>query len=177
MKPDARSRAELRVALTQDHEKIDAMFDCLVACAQSDASFELQAVWIDFERALLGHMDWEEMYLLPAYEQHAPADAAAIRADHASFRSLLAQIGIDLERHNAHAQTIEEFVRRLRAHAAREERVLYPWIDQAIEHHAVHAMLKRMRTQWKSLFNHHYEVATDDEIRPRGTYGSPGRRA
>jgi hypothetical protein len=50
--------------------------------------------------------------------------------EHAQIREKLTELGIDLELHCLGADRVKSFVDGLRAHAAREERLLYSWADR-----------------------------------------------
>jgi len=79
------------------------------------------------ERAMLEHLEFEEAAILPDYAVAHPADAAAIRDDHAAIRNLLFHMGVEVELHVIRLDTLLHLLDTLRAHAAREETAMYPW--------------------------------------------------
>jgi hemerythrin superfamily protein len=117
----------LRTVMGDDHERLERLFDALVTEAVRGDPADLLDEWRTFERSLLAHLEAEEVHLLPAFGQSAPTEAAALWDEHARIREKLTELGIDLELHCLSADRVKAFIDGLRAHAAREERLLYPW--------------------------------------------------
>ena len=117
--------------LAEHHRDLDRRLDELVSRAQECDVTELRCQWTAFERELLRHLELEEAEILPGFAQHDAAGARAILADHAEIRSELLEMGVSLDLHLLRAEAVEGFVRRLKAHARREEAALYAWA----EHH------------------------------------------
>jgi hypothetical protein len=70
--------------------------------------------------------------MLPALARDQPEAAAALRRDHETIRAGLAELGVELEIHVLREETVQRFVGALRAHAAREDELLYGWADDAL---------------------------------------------
>ena len=116
-----------RLLFADHHCKIEAACDSLRACAYTDDPLELIEQYRSFERSVLEHLKAEEDAILPAYAEHAPADAELIRATHDDLRQQLFRIGLDVELHSIRAESLDRLVATLRAHAAHEDREMYPW--------------------------------------------------
>lgn len=116
-----------RLLLTAHHRATEDACTALLACTYTDDPLELVGHYRSFEHALRDHVAAEEELILPAYEEHAPADAQAIRDNHAAIRKALDRIGIEVELHVVRAHSVSELVDSLRAHAAREDAAMYPW--------------------------------------------------
>jgi hemerythrin-like domain-containing protein len=117
--------------LSEDHDRLDALFTSLVTTARGDDRAALRKQWERFERELSSHVDLEEVEILPAFAREHPEEARSIRDEHATIRAGLVELGIDLDLHCLRAQRVEAFTELLRAHAKREEVLLYPWASRA----------------------------------------------
>ncbi len=113
--------------LAEHHRATEQACTALLARRYSDDPLELVAHYRSFEHALLEHLAAEDELILPAYAEHAPTEAQAIRDDHAAIRKALNRIGLEVELHVVRAHSVNELVDSLRAHAAREDTVMYPW--------------------------------------------------
>jgi hypothetical protein len=118
-----------RTLLAHHHREIEHACLLLLACVSSDEPHELLEDYCAFERQVSEHLAIEEETLLEPYAAAVPVDAEWIYADHAKIRSLLFEIGIDVELHRACAGRFHELVELLRAHTARESVSLYSWAD------------------------------------------------
>ncbi len=125
--PDAGAANGPRLLLADHHREIEGACLGLVAGTYADDPLELIKQYCCFERAMLDHLAAEEEQILPAYAEHAPADAQALRDDHAAIRQALYRIGLEVELHLVRATTVNQLVEALRAHAAREDAKMYPW--------------------------------------------------
>lgn len=99
----------------------------LLSKTYADEPRELVAQYRLFERAILEHVAAEEELILPAYAEAAPLDAKELASEHAAIRNALIKVGVEVELHVVRAHTVAALVRVLRAHAAREDRAMYPW--------------------------------------------------
>jgi len=117
----------VRAVLSGDHERLERQFQTIVAEASCGDPIEVREAWRTFERELLRHFHDEEVHILPAFTQQGPVDARTLLAEHERIRANLTRLGVDLELHSLSAERIADFVAGLRAHARREDEVLYPW--------------------------------------------------
>jgi polyisoprenoid-binding protein YceI len=124
--PDGAEDA-VRAVLSQDHERLERQFQSIVAEASADDPIALREAWRAFEGELLRHFEDEEVHILPAFAQQRPVDAQTLLDEHERIRASLIRLGVDLDLHCLPAERIADFVASLRAHARREDEVLYPW--------------------------------------------------
>ena len=113
--------------LAEHHHALDEQLDRLVMRAQAGDPQDLRAEWTAFERGLLRHLEQEEAEILPAFARHDPAEARAILAEHAEIRGALLEMGMNLDLHYLRAEAVQDFARRLKAHASREDAGCYAW--------------------------------------------------
>jgi hypothetical protein len=113
--------------LAEDHAELEVMFRRVIAGAHAGDWQELRALWETFERQLASHLAAEECYVLPSFAREHPAEAGALLAEHATIKAALIDLGVDLDLHCLRAERVEDFIAALRAHARREDRLVYPW--------------------------------------------------
>lgn len=122
-----RRREFIHAMLSEDHQHLDRLFGDIVASCLRGDHVSVRPDWERFERELSSHMDLEEQEILPAFSREHRGEAEGIREEHARIRAALLEMGIDLDLHCLRAERVEAFVALLRAHARREEALLYPW--------------------------------------------------
>ena len=141
---DASARSDDRPigdALAQHHRGLEQAFRAVVARAKSEADpATSRAAWDAFERELLKHMEVEENDLFPLFGRVHPEEARALQAEHDVVRERLFELGLALDLRRLGTPAIDEFAARLRAHALREDLVLYPWAERHLSQDAWHTL-------------------------------------
>lgn len=125
-----------RELLSQDHVRIERLFTELLGAFATGDREAIALEWTRFDEALRAHLDAEEVHILPLFRVVDVDEAARISEDHAYFRSKLAELAVCVDLHVVSAPMAQEFVERLRAHAAREDALMYRWADTYLEHPA-----------------------------------------
>ena len=138
--PKARNALRAGEAMHRDHELLDELYRDLLASYRAGDWSDVAAQWSVFEPALRMHMEAEERDILPAFRGVDPQDADALLAEHAALRERLSTLGMLLELHAVPARDCEDLVMQLRAHAAHEAQLLYPWMDEAVGLDAIHGV-------------------------------------
>lgn len=111
------------------HGQLEQAFMTLVQAMQTEDPIRLRAEWGAFEHHLLEHLNEEERDQLPTFARRHPEEARAILAEHEQIRTSLLELGVQVDLHILRDELVREFIERLRAHAAREERLFYRWIE------------------------------------------------
>ena len=132
--------------LADDHVRLERLFAELENAVENADSPTIQRVWTDFERGLAAHFDAEERFIFPALRAAHADDVAALEAEHAEIRKLVADLGVRTDLRTLRRDVADELVRKLRAHAEREDATVYPWIGEISEP----GLLERLR----NAFNH-----------------------
>ena len=140
-----------RLLLAEHHREIEAACDDLRASTYEDDSFDLIACYRSFEQAVREHMSAEEDVILPAYAKADPEEADAIRTQHAALRHELYQLGVEVELHCVHAESLEQMVRTLRAHAGYEDQGMYPWAQVHLPLHTSRELFVRLGRSLRKL--------------------------
>jgi hemerythrin-like domain-containing protein len=116
--------------LARHHDEIDERICKLLLRADGGDTHDLAAEWNLLEGELARHFELEERELFPRFERENPEEIARLRQDHAALRRDLLALGIRADLHFLRAEAVREFVRDLRAHAAREDETVYRWADE-----------------------------------------------
>lgn len=119
--------------LRRDHEQLEYTYDDLLAAYRSGDWEEVRKQWNVFEPAIRAHMDTEELDVFPGLRAVDRAEADALLADHTVLRRLLETLSVAIELHAFPAGDADELLARIRSHGAREENLLFPWMDEALD--------------------------------------------
>jgi len=140
----ARRVGGLRTLLVRDHERLEALFAQLLDGFREGDRDELRELWTRFDAGLLAHLAAEERYLMPLFERVQPGEAAALLAEHATFRRTLEELGVGVDLHTVKLNVAQAFVDLLRAHAQREDRLLYRWAEREVGEPGQEAMAREL---------------------------------
>jgi hemerythrin-like domain-containing protein len=139
------SQTRTELFLPDHHRQIEQLLDELKTLSRGDDSRALCAAWARFDRALEDHMRAEEEHLLPAFFDAHPVEARELLRDHAEIRRLVSELGVTVELHQLRADLADRLIERLREHARREDRSLYPWAARHLR-----PSLEGLRSWWLS---------------------------
>lgn len=138
--------------LSLDHRRLDAI---LAAAKQSLHAGDIArgfARFSEFRNGLERHIAAEEEVLFPVFEAliGGPGNGPThvMRLEHSEIRRLMAEIVSELERGggDGRATPLAALTARIYAHNGKEERILYPAMDQATrDAGALDALLHRIR--------------------------------
>lgn len=144
--------------LSRDHARLERLYERLVSAYRNGDWSSVRAEWDVFEPALQAHMTMEESRVFPLFRTAHPREADALLDEHAELRGKLSAFGVRVELHALPLDEVEALIAQLRAHAACEDRLLYPWVDRNLE---LGALLERTNSS---------EANAGGEGRP-GEYG------
>jgi hemerythrin-like domain-containing protein len=113
--------------LSRHHAELDARAVQLLLRADAGDNHDLAAEWNRLEAELARHFELEERELFPLFQRENPEEVAALRQEHAALRRDLLALGIRADLHLLRAEAVRDFVKDLRAHAQREDEILYRW--------------------------------------------------
>jgi hypothetical protein len=139
------------VLLLENHQHIDLLLDRLRAAVHADDREATAKRWAEAEKVILKHLDVEEALVFPALRPEHEGEIAALRREHGSIRSGLAELGLALEIHTLRSEAIESFCATLRAHAAREDALAYVAADRALPAPSVRAIAARIRDAMRGV--------------------------
>jgi hemerythrin superfamily protein len=130
---DPPPRRGQELLLSDHHHRLEAKCREMLGWAFTDDARELVTSWSELEAELLDHLSAEEEVILPGYTLHAPEDARRILEDHATIRSLVTPLAVEVELHEIRLARLQRLVELLEAHSAHEDRWMYPWATHHVE--------------------------------------------
>jgi regulator of cell morphogenesis and NO signaling len=124
----------ISVFFQQDHDRLDALFQSFQALKRHDMAKATEA-FKEFRGGLERHIVWEEDLLFPLWEEKTGMSDGGptfvMRNEHRQIKELLEAIHNKGAEHNPDSDQEEQaLLKLLGSHNLKEERVLYPSIDQ-----------------------------------------------
>jgi regulator of cell morphogenesis and NO signaling len=147
---DAGSLRAVTEALSWDHDRLEVIEQrAFEAHAAGDAAGAV-AAWKEFAHGLERHIRFEEQVLFPVFEERTGAPPAAgptavMRIEHREIEGLLDEIAAALEGATDALPLRARLHRVLRDHNMKEERILYPATDQALDEGARDEVVRRIQ--------------------------------
>jgi iron-sulfur cluster repair protein YtfE (RIC family) len=120
------------------HRACDRSFEKMEAAVSQDDWPQAESLYEELSRDTLQHFSNEEEGLFPLFEEKTGMQAGptqVMRSEHIELRELLQRMG-DAVRDKDQAEalgTAETFFLFLQQHNVKEEQVLYPMADQALQ--------------------------------------------
>jgi hemerythrin superfamily protein len=137
------SNEDLQTLLRHDHERLERLFNDLLCAFEADARSDVARLWNEFDRELRGHLLLEEEQLLPKFVDFNAPEALALMREHHSIRDKLLRLGVGVDLHLTRHTQVEDFVRELRAHAKREDELLYRWSEEHVRDPELRSTLRQ----------------------------------
>jgi len=119
--------ARLRV----EHVEINEALERLIGAFETGDQEVARSAFRDFDQRLMAHLKMEDELLLPEFAGIDPAEAELIAADHRAIRAKIDELAIGSDLHLTRLPAIRQLAEVLRAHAQREDEVLYRWVDRS----------------------------------------------
>jgi iron-sulfur cluster repair protein YtfE (RIC family) len=118
----------------QDHDRLDRLFKTFQECKRSNCSLALRS-FMEFRSGLQRHIVWEEDVLFPLWEEKTGikdgGPTTVMRAEHRQIVERLEAIHRKVHVHDPDSDQDEKaLLALLGSHNMKEERILYPSIDQ-----------------------------------------------
>lgn len=127
---EASSSPTMRDRMLADHRRLEGLFTRLLDAFDANAREDTQRLWAQLESGLERHFSVEEDLVFPRFSTVDPNETKALQAEHQTLRTQLAELGVGVELKMVRAELAHQFIETLRAHASREDRLLYRWLDQ-----------------------------------------------
>ena len=133
----------------QDHDRLDEIFNRFQAFKKQDS----QKARLLFQELLTGlhrHIRWEEEILFPVFEAQAEmvrdhGPTGVMRNEHRQIKDFLEQIQAKVAAEDLSTEEAEEgLLQVLTAHNVKEEKILYPWIDNCVSDEERASLLAQM---------------------------------
>jgi hemerythrin-like domain-containing protein len=120
----------LHSRLAMDHEELDTLLEQLIAAYETNDRDIAASAYKELEERLPAHLAAEESLLFPEFARVEPEETNLLRSDHQQIRDRVFELGIGVDLHQTRIGAIRELAQMLRAHAARENELLYRWADR-----------------------------------------------
>jgi len=127
---------DLQQRFLADHRRLEKLFTQLMEAFNADAREETQQLWSELERGLETHFTAEERFLFPSFALVDPVETGHLSAEHAALRARVADLGVGVDLKLVRADVAKDFIDGIRAHAAREDALLYRWANTALPEEA-----------------------------------------
>ena len=136
--------------LAWDHDRLDALLNEAVRQARSDQWREVHALIVDFKTGLFRHIEIEEKDLFPTFERvtgiSEGGPTAVMRHEHEEIKEAVE--GMLQATVNRHLEDFERFHANLLGvlveHNMKEENILYPATDRALDDIARNRLVEQM---------------------------------
>jgi len=135
--------------MAQDHDRLDDLFKQFQTIKEQNAS-KARSLFQEFLTGLHRHIVWEEDILFPVFEAEAQmvkdhGPTGVMRNEHQQIKAFLKQIQAKVAEGNLSTEEEEEgLLQVLTAHNVKEEKILYPWIDNCVSDEERASLLTRM---------------------------------
>jgi hypothetical protein len=131
--------------MMEDHERLDRLFGRLLDALESNAP-DVRDLWTELDDGLLAHMEAEERFMLPSFARIDREEAVALARAHGRIREQLLELGVALDLHCLRLEQARDFIQTLRAHAEREDNLLYRWADARLDPSLIDAVRRHITT-------------------------------
>lgn len=128
--------------MVESHASLARLFAQTLVEIEVNAA-HLRTGWTAFDHHLVAHMHAEETLVLPAFARAHQHEALELLREHGRIREHLLELGVALDLHCIRLEQAQAFIATLNAHAAREARFLYRWVDA----HPEGALIARTRAR------------------------------
>ena len=140
----------IREFYEQDHDRLDELFKTFQKLKRSDFAKAKEA-FKEFKFGLQRHIVWEEDLLFPLWEEKTGMSEAGptfvMRAEHRQIKQQLEAIHDKVAEQNPESDQEEQaLLAILSSHNMKEERVLYPAIDQVTSAEERETVFRNMST-------------------------------
>ena len=131
-----------------DHSRLDALLESFQVLKRQQVS-KAKETFREFKLGLERHIRWEEDLLFPLWEEKtgmSDGPTAVMRHEHRRIEEQLKAIDRNVEAEKMDdAQPEQALIALLGAHNLKEERVLYPAIDQVASPEEASEILRRIQ--------------------------------
>jgi len=143
------SEANISVTFEQDHDRLDGLFAAFQEQKRKDFA-QAKEAFIAFKFGLQRHIVWEEDVLFPKWEENSGmaegGPTQVMRTEHRLIGDCLEAIHRKVQAQDPDSDGEEQrLVEILKAHNMKEERILYPSIDQVISDEERAVMYQAMK--------------------------------
>lgn len=124
--------------MSYDHDRLDDIFIKFVK-NRGKKSPQMKQLFTQFKQGLEQHIVWEEEILFPLFEEKTGmlnmGPTEVMRIEHKEIKKILKEILNNLNKNNFATKPLEkQLLEILSGHNDKEEMILYPAIDDSLDH-------------------------------------------
>ena len=143
------SEAKISVTFEQDHDRLDGLFASFQQQKRQDFAKAKEA-FAEFKFGLQRHIVWEEDILFPKWEENSGmaegGPTQVMRTEHRLIGDCLEAIHHNIQEQSPDSDKDEQrLLELLKAHNMKEERILYPSMDQVISEEELTSLYRAMK--------------------------------
>ena len=117
--------------LLQEHAEIDTAIDRLIRAYETGDNEVARTAFREFDKRLAAHLAMEDDLILPAFAKVDRAEAERIASEHRTIRAQVDELVVGSDLHLTRLAAVKRLADALRAHAKREDEIVYRWIDRS----------------------------------------------
>lgn len=143
----------------QDHDRLDEIFKQFQETKAQDLG-QAKEHFKAFLTGLQRHIVWEEEILFPVFEAHADmvqdhGPTAVMRIEHKQIKQFLDQIHEKIAAEDRRTDNAERgLLEVLTNHNVKEEKILYPWIDNTVSEEERASLMTQMQNLPPEKYEH-----------------------
>jgi hypothetical protein len=118
--------------LSESHAAMNALIGQLLDALEIGAP-GVRELWHELDQGVLAHLEAEERFVLPGFARIDPEEALALVREHGRIREQLLEVGAAVSVGHIRFDQSRALIGLLRAHADREEELVYRWADARLE--------------------------------------------
>lgn len=123
--------------MSNDHDRLDELFKQFQSLKRQDIA-KAKQLFNEFKIGLQRHIIWEEEILFPVFENATGikdvGPTAVMRMEHLEIKKFLDKIHEHVKNSTIETDQFEQgMLDVLKPHNDKEESILYPWIDNAVD--------------------------------------------
>lgn len=144
--------------MAKDHDRLDALFKQFQILKRQDM-IKAKQFFHDFKIGLQRHIVWEEEILFPVFENATgmteSGPTAVMRMEHREIKGFLDKIHEHVAKASPETDEFENgMLDVLKPHNDKEESILYPWIDDAVDDNKRKSMFEEMQNLPEEKYMH-----------------------
>ena len=120
----------LRAILSHEHRDLAEVLLAVHEAFKSGDREEADRMFRQLEQRLEAHLRLEEREIIPRFARFDLEEAERLLDEHTRIRARLAEVGVGVDLHATRDTTVRALFTELVDHAAREDQLMYRWLEE-----------------------------------------------
>ena len=139
---------KIKEFMSDDHDRLEVIFKEFQSTKDKDVN-QAKDLFHEFKTGLKQHIVWEEEILFPIFEDRTgmqeQGPTAVMRMEHRKIKEFLEAIHDNIVNADINTDAFERgLIEVLTAHNEKEEKILYPWMDNSLSETETEEAFERM---------------------------------